>query len=151
MIDKIFLDMDGTIANLYAVQGWLPMLRAYDPTPYAQAEPMVNMALLARYIHKVQRLGIKVCILSWLSKTSTPQYDEQVIKAKREWLRKHLPSVSFDEIHIVPYGVPKYQFATHNSFLIDDEDKNLIDWDANVFYGCGIQANEIMNFLQSLQ
>lgn len=33
MIKKIYFDMDGTIANLYAVEGWLPMLRAYDPTP----------------------------------------------------------------------------------------------------------------------
>ena len=29
----IWFDMDGTIANLYGVENWLPMLRAYDPTP----------------------------------------------------------------------------------------------------------------------
>ena len=30
---KIWLDMDGTIANLYAVENWLPKLRAFDPDP----------------------------------------------------------------------------------------------------------------------
>ena len=71
MEKKIWLDMDGTIANLYAVEGWLPMLRASDPTPYRQAEPMWNMSSLARLLHKAQRLGYEVGIISWLSKEST--------------------------------------------------------------------------------
>ena len=33
MTKAIYFDMDGTIADLYAVDGWLDMLRAYDPTP----------------------------------------------------------------------------------------------------------------------
>ena len=40
----IWWDMDGTIANLYGVEGWLPMLRAEDPTPYAEAKVMWNMS-----------------------------------------------------------------------------------------------------------
>ena len=32
-MSTFYLDMDGTIANLYAVDGWLPKLRAFDPTP----------------------------------------------------------------------------------------------------------------------
>ena len=39
----ICFDMDGTIADLYAVNNWQNMLRAYDPTPYATAEPMWDM------------------------------------------------------------------------------------------------------------
>ena len=78
MIKKIYFDMDGTIANLYAVEGWLPMLRAYDPTPYAQAVPMVNMSRLARYLHKAQRMGIEIGIISWLSKEPTEEYDRAV-------------------------------------------------------------------------
>ena len=41
-------DMDGTIADLYADPNWLPKLRAYDPTPYINAKPLVNMSRLAR-------------------------------------------------------------------------------------------------------
>lgn len=75
---KICFDMDGTIANLYAVENWLNMLRAYDPTPYAQAEPMLNMSAFARLLHKAQRLGYEIVIISWLSKTSNMIYDMAV-------------------------------------------------------------------------
>ena len=37
MIKEIVFDMDGTIADLYGVENWLPKLRAYDPTPYQTA------------------------------------------------------------------------------------------------------------------
>ena len=37
MEKAIYFDMDGTIANLYAVENWLDMLRAFNPTPYEQA------------------------------------------------------------------------------------------------------------------
>ena len=36
----IWFDMDGTIANLYGVENWLPKLRAHDASPYADAEVM---------------------------------------------------------------------------------------------------------------
>ena len=65
---KIWLDMDGTIADLYAVEGWLDMLRAYDPTPYAKAKPLVNMSLLATLLNNRQKEGFKICIVSALSK-----------------------------------------------------------------------------------
>ena len=40
----IFFDMDNTIAALYDVPNWLPKLRAYDPSPYAEAKAMWNMS-----------------------------------------------------------------------------------------------------------
>ena len=39
MSKAIVLDMDGTIASLYSVDGWLDYLIAEDATPYAVAEP----------------------------------------------------------------------------------------------------------------
>ena len=42
---KIWLDMDGTIADLYAVDNWLDMLRAYDATPYVKAKPMTGITI----------------------------------------------------------------------------------------------------------
>lgn len=61
----IWFDMDGTIADLYSVENWLPMLRAYDPAPYALAKPLVHMATLARLLHKAQANGYKVGVISW--------------------------------------------------------------------------------------
>ena len=78
----IYFDMDGTIANLYAVDGWLPMLRAYDPTPYMKAAPMLNMNTLARTLNALQRAGWHIGIVSWLSKESNAEYDTAVTAAK---------------------------------------------------------------------
>lgn len=119
-------DMDGTIANLYGVENWLPKLIAQDSTPYAEAKPMVNMARLARALHKAQRNGHKIAVVSWLSKNGTEQYNAEVAQAKRKWLAKHLPSVKWDKIIIVAYGTPKQKLS--NGVLFDDEQPNREAW-----------------------
>lgn len=129
----VYFDMDGTIADLYSVPNWLPLLRAYDPKPYAEAKPLVNLNSLARILNRLQRQGFRIGIISWLSKTSTPEYDAKVTAAKEKWLAKHLSSVAFDEIHIIPYGVPKQNFATANDILFDDEAKNRENWIGKAF------------------
>lgn len=129
----VYFDMDGTIADLYSVENWLPLLRAYDPKPYAEAKPLVNLNSLARILNRLQRQGFRIGIISWLSKTSTPEYDAKVTTAKKRWLAKHLSSVDFDEIHIVPYGTPKETFATVNDILFDDEVRNRENWIGTAF------------------
>ena len=119
-------DMDGTIANLYGVENWLPKLRASDPTPYAEAKPLVNMARLAKALNKAQRKGHKIAVLSWLCKGGNEAYDKAVTQAKKEWLAKHLPSVKWDKIIIVAYGIPKE--ALNNGVLFDDEESNRKAW-----------------------
>lgn len=119
-------DLDGTLADLYAVEDWLPKLRAQDPTPYAEAAVMWHMATLARMLNRLQRMGVTLRIISWLSKESTPAYDAQVIAAKKEWLARHLKSVKWDEMHFLAYGTPKRNYADPNrpNILIDDEARN---------------------------
>lgn len=124
----LYLDMDGTIANLYAVNGWLENLQTYNPKPYIEAKPMQNMSRLARKLNKAQRKGVKIGIISWLSKSATDEYKEAVTKAKRKWLKKHLKSVNFDEIIIVPYGTPKSSVASGEGVLFDDEECNRLEW-----------------------
>lgn len=125
---RIYLDMDGTFADLYAVEGWLEMLESHNPTPYAKAKPMVHMATMARYINALRKQGVKVCVLSWLAKNATDAYNAEVAEVKRKWLAKHLPSVEFDEIHILAYGTPKYTVAEGMCFLVDDEERNRREW-----------------------
>jgi NAD(P)-dependent dehydrogenase (short-subunit alcohol dehydrogenase family) len=125
---RIYLDMDGTFADLYAVEGWLEMLESHNPTPYAKAKPMVHMATMARYINALRKQGVKVCVLSWLAKNATDAYNAEVAEVKRKWLAKHLPSVEFDEIHILAYGTPKYTVAEGVCFLVDDEERNRREW-----------------------
>lgn len=128
----ICFDMDGTIADLYAVPGWLEMLRAYDPTPYAMAEPMWNMAELADLLHQVQAIGIEIRIITWLSKESTADYDRQVREAKREWLKAQ--GFPFDHFHGVQYGatkadsIRKYLGNGESAILFDDNAKVRQGW-----------------------
>lgn len=131
MNKAIWFDMDGTIANLYGVQNWLEMLRAEDPTPYKKATPLINMQSLARALHKLQSKGYKIGIISWLSMDGSVEYGEQVARAKREWLAKHLASVRFDYIDIVEYGTPKQ--INRNGILFDDEERNRRNWGENAF------------------
>lgn len=144
MENKICFDMDGTIADLYAVEGWLPMLRAHDPTPYIEAEPMLNMSAFARLLHKAQRLGYEICVISWLSKASNEEYDLAVTEAKIGWLNEHLPSVEWNEIQIVAYGTPKHKIAS--GVLFDDEEHNRNMWGQGAY-----SPNEIMEFLRGLK
>lgn len=129
----IYLDMDGTFADLYGVPNWLAYIDNFDAYPYANAQPLCNMNSLAKAIHKAQGAGHRVGVISWLSKTATEEYNAQVDKAKRKWLKKHLKSVQFDEIHIIPYGTPKSTVATANSILIDDEARNRAEWGGKAY------------------
>jgi len=126
MTKVINFDMDGTIASLYAVPNWLDKLRAYDPTPYEDAAPLLRLSTLARYLNKARRNGWTVNIISWLSKEPTAEYDTAVTAAKIDWLKRHLPSVDFDNIIIVPYGTPKHTLA--GGVLFDDEKANRDAW-----------------------
>ena len=130
----IYFDMDGTIANLYAVENWLPKLRNEDASPYAEAEPLVRLATLARLLNKLQRNGHKIGIVSWLAKNSTENYDIKVTNAKIEWLNTHLKSVQFDEIKIDKYGTPKSTMVDDvNGILFDDEEPNRNEWKGKAF------------------
>ncbi len=124
---EIWFDMDGTVANLYGVEGWLEDLIHERTRPYDMAKPMVNMALLARYLHKAQRKGYKVGVISWTAKNGNDLYNGEVALAKMAWLYKHLPSVVWDKIHIVPYGTDKRK-TCGGGILFDDEEGNRKAW-----------------------
>ena len=142
----IWFDLDGTLAGLYDVENWLPMLRASDPTPYMVARPLVNLSALARVLNRLRREGHEIGVISWTSKTGTPDYNAAVTAAKYAWLAKHLPSVDFDEIHVVPYGTPKQIFCrTPADILFDDEQPNRDNWT-----GVALDVDNILHDLRSL-
>ena len=134
MTKAIYFDLDGTLCGLYDVPNWLDMLRNYDPTPYAVATPMLRMASLARILNRLQREGYIIGIVSWLSKEPTQEYNMAVTQAKLEWLNLHLPSVRFDEIHIVAYGTPKSSVVeVAGGILFDDEERNRNEWTGTAY------------------
>lgn len=130
----INFDMDGTIADLYGVENWLSKLIAEDIAPYKEAKPLIRFATLARYLNTLQREGYTLAVISWLSKNGTDDYNKAIIEAKTEWLARHLPSVQWDRVIIVPYGTPKERYCnTNNDILFDDEEHNRTQWTGKAY------------------
>lgn len=129
MMKAIYFDMDGTIADLYGVENWLENILQRNIRPYKEAKTLVRMASLARLLNKLQRQGYIIGVVSWLAKNSTQEYNERIVQAKVNWLHKHLPSVQWNEVHIVEYGTPKEEVVKYNTgILFDDEEQNRNNW-----------------------
>ena len=138
---KIVFDMDGTIADLYGVGDWLTYLENENTRPYEVASPMLNMSHLARLLNRLIARGHEVCILSWTSRTGSPDYCERIKQTKLKWLSVHLKSVVFTSIDIVPYGTPK----VGEGILFDDEEKNRLTWGEGAY-----EPTEIFSVLKGL-
>ena len=131
-VKMLVFDMDGTIADLFGVENWLPMLQGSNPYPYITAEPMWDMEILADLLNEFRAQGGIVAVVSWLSMGSSQQYKEMVRLAKREWLE----SVGFpaDRIHLVQYGATKANSVRkcleigETAILFDDTEKVRSGW-----------------------
>lgn len=133
--------MDGTIANLYGVDGWLNDIQNESVRPYIEAKPMMNMSALARVLNRLTNEGYSVNVISWTAKNGSDEYNARVAEAKKAWLAKHLKSVHFEQIVIVPYGTPKQNHG--NGVLFDDEEQNRIAWNGKAY-----DEKNIMNVLR---
>lgn len=143
----IYFDMDGTIADLYAVPNWLNKLEAENPEPYEAAKPLCDLAQLGALCCELQAEGWKIGIISWLSKTSSKNYDKLVRQAKKNWLKEFLP-IKFNEIHIVKYGTPKHSVAKDkNGILFDDEIQNCEKWKGMAF---NVMKYDIIEILENI-
>ena len=137
----LVFDMDGTIADLYGVNGWLEMLQNEDATPYEIAHPIYKMETLNVVLEALKMQGWKIAVTTWLAKGSSKSYDAKVRKAKIDWLKK--VNFPYDEIHLVKYGTTKANCTRHHGgyqILVDDNDKvrkgwnlgNVIDANKNI-------------------
>ena len=127
-VKMLVFDMDGTIADLYGVSGWLDDLRAENPRPYIEAEPMWDMQKLA---DALTALHIEVRVVTWLSKDSSEAYKDEVRKAKLEWLKAQ--GFPFDKFHGVRYGATKADSV--RKYLAEDETAILFDDNAKIRSG----------------
>lgn len=149
----IFLDMDGTIADLYGVKGWLEALRNEDASPYADAQPLCDMAALRGVLQELKAQNYVIGVISWSSKTGSPAFHRAIRKAKLEWLRKYSLLEFCSHIHIQKYGASKSTIArrhtllSSSTILVDDEAQNRAEWQAHG----GIAINPIAEWLQAIK
>ena len=139
MTKTLVFDMDGTIADLYAVSDWLENIIAENVRPYAIAEPIYNMNKLVNVINRLKENGWRVAIVSWTSKHGSKEYNKAVRKVKKEWLDRY--NFPYDELHVIKYGTPKsYCMKKTGGFqiLFDDEEPNRKAWRN----GSTVNANE---------
>lgn len=141
---NIWLDMDGTIADLYGVSNWLDMLRNENAKPYEIAKPLLDMRVFAKQCNRLIKCGYTINIVSWLSKNGTKAYNQKVISAKKRWLKKHLKSVKFANIDIIEYGTPKQ--INRYGILFDDEVYNRKTWG-----GIAYDVDNIIEILKKLK
>ena len=136
----IWLDMDGTIANLYSVDNWLADLRAHMIRPYVEATPIYNVYELLIVLAELKTKGYNIGVISWSSKENNPAFDREVEKAKREWLMKYDLDLILDKIIVTAYGIKKANTCRKYGagILVDDEKQNRDTWDL----GNTIDANE---------
>ena len=127
-IKMVCFDMDGTIADLYGVKGWLNDLRNENPRPYIEAKPMWDMRKLA---DALKALNVEIRVITWLSKDSSEEYKDAVRKAKLEWLKAQ--GFPFDKFHGVQYGATKADSV--RKYLAEDETAILIDDNAKIRSG----------------
>lgn len=150
MMNKwIWFDMDGTIADLYSVDGWLEDLIAHNTRPYAQAKDLYNLGDLFDVLIELKLKGYKLGVISWGSKENNVDYDKAVELVKKEWLKDRLLDVILDKIIVTPYGIKKADTCRPfgNGILVDDEEQNRNAWDL----GDTINAKEnIINALWKL-
>ena len=99
-------------------------------------------------LNKAQRNGNEIGIISWLSKEATAEYDEAVKISKKRWLANHLPSVVWDEIHIIKYGAPKHFNCQDNSGILFDDNEDVRRlWDKR---GMSFSEEDIIEVLSRL-
>lgn len=144
----IYFDMDGTIADLYSIKNWVDRLESYDSSVYEEAAPLVNSRKLAQLLNKLQKNGYKIGVISWNSKCGDKNYHKAVRQAKKRWLNKYLPSVIWDEIHIIKYGAPKHFNCKDNSGLLFDDNIKVRElWNKR---GKAFTERDILEVLTSL-
>lgn len=126
---SINFDMDGSINKFYDVPDWLSKLRAEDPSPYLEAEPMWDMEKLNEILEKLREAGWEINVITWLSMNSSEEYKDAVREAKKAWLEKW--GFVYDHFHGVQYGATKADSVrerTDYGILIDDNAKVRDGW-----------------------
>ena len=132
---SIWFDMDGTIADLYKVEGWLPKLRNNDWSVYSECAPRHNYQRINAAVEALIENGWQVGVITWASKGIGWGKDlDKITEVKFNWLCKFFPALADGKFACIPYGYSKADFleemgdAYKVAYLVDDNKEVRGDW-----------------------
>lgn len=156
MIDTIFVDMDGVLANFDKrfkdKFGKAPtetrsnkdfgfyFTRFIEDGEFSNLEPMTDARLLLDWLDKT-KINKEI-----LSSTARPERHGLIAPQKQLWLIKHK---IYYKANFVPGKSLKYKFATKNSIIIDDTNSVIDDW--NKAGGIGILHKDTISTIKKLE
>ena len=114
MVD-VYLDMDGTIADLYNFPKWLEYIEQERENLFKRLRPMIRREQLHEMFPSTE---YKITILSMTPMGASVEYCAKVIEEKNEWLDRHFPEIT-SRIYL-PYSLDKNLKNSENAILIDD-------------------------------
>ena len=130
---KVYLDMDGTIYNLYGRENWLERLLSGDESVFwGDFRLITENDLRFRY----PASEFEIVILSMTPKGADEEYCKRVITVKDAWLDMYFPSIT----------KRIYKKYSHNKNLPHCENAILIDDNAEIrktWRGTAIDPAEI--------
>lgn len=142
-INTIWFDMDGTIAELYKVNGWLEMLRESDWRVYDKCLPRAHFDRINRAVEALTAHGWQVGVITWASKDVGWGVDcDRIGEIKFDWLCRFFPAIADGKFACIPYGESKAQYlldmeeAGEVNYLVDDNKEVREDWRAHSCPGC---------------
>ena len=136
-ITKIYLDMDGVIADFDKRYKELYKIAPKDADTYKTFDKFFTMFIADRQFAKLDLLPDAMELINYLrslpipteilSSTSSEKRDAEIREQKIEWLNKH--NIEFP-VNLVPGKRFKRDFSNENSILIDDTSQNIEQWRA---------------------
>lgn len=123
----IYFDMDGTIADLYGADNWLPRLRAEDETLFSHCEPLVDMKQFNVLCLALASAGYQLGVISHLPWGASTEYERLVTQQKIDWIEVYAPLL-LDNMYCQPYGTPKHYAPRrqHKSMVLVDDNADVL-------------------------
>ena len=136
-ITKIYLDMDGVIADFDKRYKELYKIAPRDADTYKTFDKFFTTFIAEKQFAKLDLMPDAMELINYLrslpipteilSSTSSEKRDAEIREQKVEWLHKH--NLTFP-INLVPGKRLKRNFSNPSSILIDDTAQNIDQWRA---------------------
>lgn len=122
---RVFIDMDGTIVDIYSIENYLTKMYQED---FFYSLPTYKNTLEAVILFMRKHPDIECATLS-----SAMSENPGTIPGKNHWLDQKIPAdIRFGRI-FTEYGRPKSDFIkggiSSSDYLLDDHSPNLIQWE----------------------